>query len=255
MTALLSVKEMSKSYHVGKNNTHEVLKNISLEIEKGEFVSIMGPSGSGKSTLLYCVSGMDKPTSGDVEFAGSSIQAMNEKELSRLRLTQMGFVFQQSNLLKNLSIFDNIVISAYLGKQEDKTAINRRATELMVKVGILGLANHDITQASGGELQRASICRALINNPVILFGDEPTGALNSSAACEVLEILDSINKEGCTILLVTHDTKVAARSSRVLFMMDGGVKGELSLGKYLQDADNWKERESNLSEWLTSIGF
>ena len=255
MSILLKAQNITKSYLLGKNNTHQVLKNVSLEIEEGEFVSVMGPSGSGKSTLLYNISGMDKADGGTVVFAGENIESLSEKQLADLRLNKMGFVFQQSNLLKNLSIFDNIIVSAYLSGKEKKATINERAQNLVKQTGIDHLQDNDITQASGGELQRVAICRALINEPRIIFGDEPTGALNSSSAIEVMDIFGEINRKGGTILLVTHDTRVAARSDRVLFMMDGEIKGEYSLSKYSPDKDDWKKRESGLTAWLAKMGF
>lgn len=255
MTALLRADQVSKTYTLGKDNVQQVLRDVSLTIEAGEFTSIMGPSGSGKSTLLYNISGMDRPSGGAVTFDGQDIGALSEEALAHLRLTRMGFVFQQSNLLRNLSILDNIVVSAYLGAREKRSAINGRALELMARTGIAHLKNNDITQASGGELQRAAICRALINQPDILFGDEPTGALNSTATTEVMDILGGIHEDGGTILLVTHDARVAARSDRVLFMMDGQLRGEYALGRYQSQEGEWKQREACLSEWLGEMGF
>ena len=255
MTTLLSAQNISKSYPIGKNNDLQVLKDVSLSIEHGEFVSIMGPSGGGKSTLLYNISGMDRASSGTVTFNGREISRMSEKELAKVRLTKMGFIFQQSNLLNNLSVLDNILVAAYLDARENKTSINNRALGLMEQTGISHLKNNDITQASGGELQRAAICRALINQPDILFGDEPTGALNSSSTNEVMDILDTINKRGSSILLVTHDARVAARSERVLFMLDGQIKGEYMLGKFQSEKDDWKQRETALAAWLADMGF
>jgi putative ABC transport system ATP-binding protein len=255
MGKILSAQQVTKSYALGKGNVYQALKSVSLEIEEGEFVSVMGPSGSGKSTLLYNISGMDIADSGSVIFAGKDIGTLSEKELADLRLKKMGFVFQQSNLLKNLSIFDNIVVSAYLSDLERKSVINNRAMKLMEQTGISHLKNNDITQASGGEMQRASICRALINEPAILFGDEPTGALNSSSANEIMDIFCDINQKGGTVLLVTHDAKVAARSDRVLFMMDGQIKGEYPLGRYSPAANDLKQRETELQKWLSEMGF
>jgi putative ABC transport system ATP-binding protein len=166
----------------------------------------------------------------------------------------MGFIFQHSNLLKNLNILDNIIFSAFSLKKEKRQTIIARAKNLMEQTGISALTDNDITQASGGQLQRAAICRALINNPRIVFGDEPTGALNSKAANEVMDILAEINKNGTTIMLVTHDAKVAAKSDRVLFMTDGVIVGEKCFGKYQKD-DDIKKREVELSAWLTEMGF
>ncbi|WP_459503207.1 ABC transporter ATP-binding protein [Bacillus sp. C1] len=255
MTNILEVNRLNKLYLFGKTAKHHVLKDINLNIKVGEFVSVMGPSGSGKSTLLYNVSGMDKMTSGSVKFAGKEISNMSEEELTKLRLHKMGFIFQQSHLIRNLNVFDNIILSAYLAKTESRKKINKRAGELMRQTGIVDLSDHDITQVSGGQLQRVSICRALINNPDILFGDEPTGALNSQATNEVMDILSNINQSGATILLVTHDVKVAAKTERVLFMLDGSISCEKNLGKYQKEKDDIRIREEELLLWLSQMGF
>ena len=167
----------------------------------------------------------------------------------------MGFVYQQMHLLKNLNIRDNIILSAYRAKNSSRRLINNRATELMKRTGIAELADRDITQVSGGQLQRAAICRALINQPEILFGDEPTGALNSKTANEIMEILVDVNQSGTTILLVTHDAKVAVQAERVLYMLDGSIAAEHWLGKYNRDTSDLKEREEKLSLWLFGLGF
>jgi putative ABC transport system ATP-binding protein len=179
MKNILEAKKINKVYEIGKGNTHQVLRDVDISIGEGEFVSVMGPAGSGKSTLLYNISGMDKATSGSIMFCGEELTAMSEDKLAALRLDNMGFVFQQSNLLKDLNILDNIIFSAFSSHKENRTEIIKRAEKLMAQTGISQLAGNDITQASGGQLQRAAICRALINNPNIVFGDEPTGALNS----------------------------------------------------------------------------
>lgn len=255
MTALLESQQLCKSFVLGNDNEYTVLSDVDLSIEPGEFVSVMGPSGSGKSTLLYNISGMDRAKSGRVLFNGQDITALSEEELSKVRLTGMGFVFQHIHLLKNLSIFDNVVLSAYLAREESHDQIDQRAEALMEQVGIAHLAGNDITQASGGQLQRVGICRALINNPDILFGDEPTGALNSKAAGEIMDLLAEINKSGTTIMLVTHDVRVAARTERVLFMLDGQIVSEKYLGKPSENGTERKEREESLSSWLTELGF
>ncbi|MBB6020435.1 putative ABC transport system ATP-binding protein [Paenibacillus sp. JGP012] len=255
MTTILEAREVNKSVAMGENEEQRILKDINLQLQKGEFVSIMGPSGSGKSTLLYNISGMDQISTGSVYFNGKQISAFPEKELASLRLTKMGFIFQNIHLLKNLNLLDNIILSAYLAKNSNRDTINTRAMSLMKKMGIDGLAEHNITQASGGQLQRIAICRALINNPDILFGDEPTGALNSKSTHEIMDILGDINAAGTTILLVTHDVKVAARSERVLFMMDGHLVADKKIGKYDKDKQDLKARESRLAQWLTEMGF
>lgn len=255
MKYILETKELSKTYVVGKKNSQKVLKNVNLKIEEGEFVSIMGASGSGKSTLLYNASGMDKMTSGEVTFKGKALSLLSEQDLSKLRLTQMGFIFQQMHLLKNLSILDNIVLSAYMAKETSREAVNKRALDLMAQTGVADLAHKDITQVSGGQLQRVAICRALINHPHIIFGDEPTGALNSTSANEIMSLLGDINQKGTTIMLVTHDAKVASKTERVLFMLDGDIVAEKHLGKYDEAKQDGKKREEKLSEWLMGLGF
>ncbi|MHB8062132.1 MAG: ABC transporter ATP-binding protein [Ruminiclostridium sp.] len=255
MNNTLKTKNLCKTYEISKKNQQNILKDVNLQIKEGEFVSVMGPSGSGKSTLLYNISGMDRVTSGNVFFNGQDISILSENELSKLRLHKMGFIFQQIHLLKNLSILDNIILSSYMAKNSSRKEIKRKAIELMEKTGIAELADNDITQASGGQLQRVAICRALINNPDIVFGDEPTGALNSKSAAEIMDILADINQSGTTILLVTHDAKVAAKTERVLFMLDGNIVAEQELGKYSKEFNDAKSREEKLSAWLLKMGF
>jgi putative ABC transport system ATP-binding protein len=254
MKIILEARKLNKTYETGKGNRQQVLRDVDISISEGEFVSVMGASGSGKSTLLYNISGMDRATSGSISLCGEEISTIKEDDLAALRLTKMGFIFQQGNLLKNLNILDNIIYPAFSAKKDSRKNITTHAKKLMSQMGISALADNDITQASGGQLQRVAICRALINNPIILFGDEPTGALNSKATNEVMDILADINSRGTTVMLVTHDTKVAAKTERVLFMADGVIKGEKSLGKYRQGG-HMRERESGLSSWLVQMGF
>jgi putative ABC transport system ATP-binding protein len=255
MEMLLESKQLRKTYTLGKNNEQTILKDVDLRIERGEFVSVMGPSGSGKSTLLYNISGMDRMTSGSVDFDGQELSALSEKELAGLRLNKMGFIFQHIHLLKNLSVFDNIVMTAYLARNRSRDLINQRAMELMEQTGIAALADHSINQVSGGQLQRVGICRALINAPEMIFGDEPTGALNSTSATEIMTLLGDINQTGTTILLVTHDVKVAAKTERVLFMLDGKIVAEYKQEKYDETRDDIKAREERLNAWLVEMGF
>jgi putative ABC transport system ATP-binding protein len=255
MNTLLESKQLSKTFTLSKQNEHRVLKDVNLTIAQGDYVAVMGASGSGKSTLLYNMSGMDRLTSGSVTFRGQELSHMHEQALAALRLTGMGFVFQHIHLLKNLSIFDNILLPGYLARKEERHKIDQRARELMEHVGVAQLADHDITQASGGQLQRVGICRALINEPDILFGDEPTGALNSTAADEIMALFASINAAGTTIMLVTHDVKVAAQTERILFMLDGQIVSEKCLGKPSRTGADRKTREEQLSNWLFKMGF
>lgn len=255
MEKVLEVKDLCKTYVVNKRQIN-VLKNLSFAIEKGEMVAVMGPSGSGKSTLLYTASGMDNMTAGSVHFDGRNIGGLSAKALAALRLDEMGFVFQQMYMLKNLTVFDNIVLPAFQSRKNkvsQKEKI-RKGEALMKKLGIIEIADNDIEEASGGQLQRACICRSLINNPQMVFADEPTGALNRSASEEVMEQFVQINKEGTTIMLVTHDIRVAAKCSRVMYLVDGTLKGECHLGK-CERADVTRERERTLTSWLTELGW
>ena len=256
-TATLEVKDLCKTYITNKVQLN-VLRNVNFSMKKGEFVSVMGPSGSGKSTLLYTVSGMDQMTSGEVIFAGTSIGGQNENKMADIRLNEMGFVFQQMHMLRNLTVFDNIILSAYNAKNgrtpAQRKIINEKARELMRKFDIIEIANKDITEVSGGQLQRACICRALINDPQMIFADEPTGSLNSRAAADVMDKLNELNREGSTILLVTHDVKVAARTDKIIFIVDGNIQGELKLGKYDTSSDQ-KEKEKSISAWLVNMGW
>lgn len=250
MKTVLEVKNVCKSFE-----NVPVLQEVSFKVEEGEFIAIMGPSGSGKSTLLYSISGMDSPTSGNVLLRGKDISQLDDKAISRVRLKQMGFVFQHSYLLKNLSIRDNIVLPGFKAGVMTRDEVTRNADALMEKTGIFSVASHDTKKVSGGELQRAAICRALINQPDIVFGDEPTGALNSSTTKEVMDIINTINGEGTTVIIVTHDAKVACRASRVIYLMDGKNHDELTLGTYAGDEKTKESRHLLLADWLQQKGF
>ena len=250
MKTILEVNNLCKRFE-----DTQVLNDINLKVHEGEFLAIMGQSGSGKSTLLYGISGMDRISSGNVLFCDKDISKLKDDKMSEIRLKQMGFIFQNSYLLKKLSIRDNIVLPGFKASILSRDKVNQKADELMEKTGISSVANHDIKKVSGGQLQRASICRALINQPDILFGDEPTGALNSSTTKEVMNIINDINAEGTTVIIVTHDAKVAARADRVIFLMDGNIHDELSLEKYDRDEKEESYREKRLFEWLERKGF
>ena len=227
MDKILKGSNIIKEFGNGNERT-KVLNNVSIEIEKEEFVAVMGPSGSGKTTMLFALSGTDTIDQGTILFEENDISKMKEKNLADLRRKKFGFVFQQPTMLKNLNVLDNIILPAIQENRKNRKMINQRAEELMNKTGINGLGKRGITEVSGGQLQRAGICRAIIGSPDILFADEPTGALNSKSADEVMNIFTNINEEGTAILLVTHDAKVASRADRVLFMKDGQIVNELS---------------------------
>ncbi|MBR1724629.1 MAG: ATP-binding cassette domain-containing protein, partial [Ruminococcus sp.] len=199
------------------------------------------------------VSGMDKMTAGSVEFCGKNMSSLNENQLAELRLDDMGFIFQQMYMMKNLSVLDNIILPAVKSTRtkESRKDITARGRELMQKLGIAEVADNDINEVSGGQLQRACICRSMINHPQMIFADEPTGALNRTSSDEVMEELTKLNDEGTTIMLVTHDAKVAATCTRVLFIVDGNIKGEYNIDRELSIRD----RERALNNWLLEMGW
>ncbi|MBE7073308.1 MAG: ABC transporter ATP-binding protein [Ruminococcaceae bacterium] len=252
MGTLIRTKDLCKTYIVNKQSNN-VLQNVNLTVDEGEFVSVMGPSGSGKSTLLYTVSGMDNVTAGSVFFDGDEISKMKEKDLISLRLIKMGFVFQQMYMMRKLSILDNIVLPGFQAKIRPREEVRQYAEELMRKLGIIDEADREITEVSGGQLQRACLCRALINHPKIIFADEPTGALNSKASGEVMDRLLEANSMGTTILMVTHSEKVASISDRIIYLVDGNIQGELILGKKTED--DLSARERRVRDWLEEMGW
>lgn len=255
MNNIIKAININKKVEVDKGHELHILEDVTLEIKKGEYVSVMGPSGSGKSTLLYNLSGMDRPSSGSVTFQGNELSSLREADLAKFRLKNMGFIFQDIHLLKNLSVIDNVMFPALVSKGAIKNRVMERAKKLLQMTGIDKLANNQITQASGGQLQRVGICRALMNNPEVLFGDEPTGALDSKSTEEIMSILADINKSGTTIILVTHDVKVAAKTERVFFMMDGKLIAEKKMKKYDPEHDNNKDREESIMKWMVENGF
>ena len=250
---ILEVKDLCKTYIVNKRQNN-VLKNVNFKIGEGEMVAVMGPSGSGKSTLLYAVSGMDSLTAGEVNFCGKNIAGMSERELADLRLDEMGFIFQQMYMLKNLTILDNIILPATQSKKqrEPRRETARRGQDFMRRLGIIDIADNDINEVSGGQLQRACICRSMMNNPKMIFADEPTGALNRTSSDEVMEELVKLNSGGTTIMLVTHDVKVAAKCTRVMYIVDGNIKGEYDLSDCPTQT---RERERALNNWLLELGW
>ena len=256
MNAVLQTKGLCKTYIVNKHQNN-VLKNVDLTINEGEMVAVMGPSGSGKSTLLYCISGMDRVTAGEVLFNGKNTSKMSEKSLAQLRLDEMGFIFQQMYMMKNLSVLDNIILPAVKSKKnrESRRETEERGRALMHKLGIDDVGGNDINEVSGGQLQRACICRSMINSPKMLFADEPTGALNRSSSDEVMKELLTLNRDGTTIMCVTHDPKVAAKCSRVLYIVDGGIVGEKELGHFEGDEKEMRDRERDLNNWLMEQGW
>ena len=251
---ILKVTDLCKTYITNKKQNN-ALRNVSFSINKGDMVAIMGPSGSGKSTLLYTASGMDDATSGQVMLDGDNIASLPKKKLANVRLEKMGFIFQQMHMLKNLNILDNIILPATEAKSKKRSRkeITEQGEQLMRKMGIIGIAGNDINEVSGGQLQRACICRSMINDPQIIFADEPTGALNSASSRDVLDIFTEIHQNGQSIVMVTHDLKTALRGTRVLYLQDGGVVGDYRIKPYGED--DVKERRAALTELLDKMGW
>ena len=248
---IIKTNKLCKSFSNGGNLQH-VLKNIDLEIYRGDFTVIMGASGAGKSTLLYALSGMDKPTLGSIIFNDEEITKMNSDELSLFRRKSSGFVFQSIYLIDSMSVLDNVLCAGLLTNKNKKEVVeNAKVTLKSVDIEE-SLFDKFPNQMSGGEAQRVGIARALINKPLILFADEPTGALNSKTGKDVLDTLTKANLNGQTIVMVTHDIVSARRANRILYIKDGEIAGELNLGKYIpQDS----ERHQKLNDFLVSMGW
>lgn len=248
---LLKTENLSKSFSTGGTLQH-VLKNIDLQLYKGDFTVIMGASGAGKSTLLYALSGMDTPTLGTITFAGKVISDLSQDGLAVFRREHCGFVFQQIYLIDGMSVMDN-VLSAGLLVNKNKKLLLERAGELFKAVNISVETQKKFpAQLSGGEAQRVGIVRGLINTPEILFADEPTGALNSKTGLDVLDTLTSFNEQGQSVVMVTHDMRSARRGSRILYLKDGVILGECDLGKYVHGDP---ERHRKLTVFLEEMGW
>ncbi len=252
MDTILKTEKLCKSFSNAGLQQH-VIKNMDLEIYEGDFTVIMGSSGSGKSTLLYALSGMDKPTLGKVYFGNEEISGLNNDQLAVFRRKNCGFVFQSIYLLDNMNVFDNIMTGA-LVVQKNSPELVDRVKVLLKKVGI----EEDMwkkypNQLSGGECQRVGIVRAVINDPKILFADEPTGALNSSSGQDVLDVFTDLHKRGQSIVMVTHDIKTALRGSRVIYLRDGGIVGEHRMQDY--EADDLAKRRESLQNFLNEMGW
>ena len=251
-SSILRTEKLCKSFSNGGTLQH-VIKNLDLEIREGDFTVIMGSSGSGKSTLLYALSGMDKPSMGKVFFADKEIQDYSNDELAVFRRGNCGFVFQSVYLLENQTVLDNVLTGALI-VQKNSPELVGKAKELLKKTG---LNDEDLkkypNQLSGGEAQRVGIVRAIINDPKILFADEPTGQLNSSSSSDVLDIFTDIHKNGQSIVMVTHDLKTAIRGTRVLYLRDGGIVGDYEMPGYGED--DIKERRTKLTAFLEEMGW
>ncbi|MDD5935469.1 MAG: ABC transporter ATP-binding protein [Clostridiales bacterium] len=247
---ILQALGICKSYaHNGTQN--HILNHVDLDIYEGDFTVIMGASGSGKSTLLYSLSGMDMINAGKIIYKDEDIATYSEKKLAGLRHGEFGFVFQQMHLVSNLTLYENIVVPGYLNKKVSAKETKERANDLLEQMGLSKIQNHLPSQVSGGEQQRAAIARAVINQPKLLFADEPTGALNRKNTNEVLDLLSDMNAKGQSILMVTHDMHTALYATRILYLDDGKIIGELTLPSFNKDEE--KSRETQISAWLSSM--
>lgn len=221
---MIEIQSLEKYYSIGDVKLH-ILKNINLTIRQGEFVAIMGRSGSGKSTLLHILGCLDTPTSGVYRLNNTEISSLHDKELSKVRCSQLGFVFQSFNLLPQLNIVENVEVPLLYADMEQKER-RKRCHEMLELVGLTERLDHRPTQLSGGQMQRVAIARALVNDPVLILADEPTGNLDTATSSEIMALFLDLNRRGRTIVMVTHDQEVAVYAHRVLHIVDGSFQGQ-----------------------------
>lgn len=248
MEKILEANNLIKKY-----KDENILNGVMLDIYQGEFLVIMGSSGSGKTTLLNCLSGMDKITSGRVSIQGENFESLTDKQASNFRASKVGFVFQEMNLIDNLSVEENILLPSFLKKNRNEVETRNKLSNLLSIIDLKHRRNSTPNELSGGQKQRVAIARALINNPAIIFADEPTGALNSKNSENILDLLSDTNFNGQTIVLVTHDLKTSLRADRILYLKDGNIFGELQLEKFSKEKE--LERERVVSDWLQGMGW
>lgn len=222
--SLIEIKNLEKTYR-GEGIETKVLAGISFNIEKGEFVAVMGPSGSGKSTLLHILGFLDKQTSGEYRFDGKTADDYSKKEIARVRNKKMGFVFQAFNLLPRTTVLENVKLPL-LYSDTDESLWNDLALKAVELVGLSHRLNHEPSELSGGEQQRAAIARALVNNPEIIFADEPTGNLDSKSGGQVMEYIEKLHSQGRTIILITHETFTAQYAQRIIKLKDGTIESD-----------------------------
>ena len=247
---ILKSEKLCKSF-ANEGNQNHVLDNVDVEIYEGDFTVIMGSSGSGKSTLLYSLSGMDAPTSGKVFYKEEEITGLPEKRLAAIRSREFGFIFQQVHLVSNLSLLENILVPGYMNDKLSSAEVKQRTNVLLEQMNIEHAKDRLPSQVSGGEAQRAAIARAVVNAPGLLFADEPTGALNRKNTENVLTLLSELNKNGQSVLMVTHDVRAALRGNRLLYLEDGKICGEMRLPDF--DEKEIKNRELQVNSWLSSM--
>lgn len=247
---LLQGKAVTKIFCQGSME-NKVLDHVDVTVYEKDFTVIMGSSGAGKSTLLYALSGMDKISEGEVIYKGKEISSLREKEMARLRAQEFGFVFQQTHLVSNLTLLENVLVAGYVSKKESPNQVEERARNLLMQMEVERAQDRLPSQVSGGEAQRAALARAMIGQPGILYADEPTGALNQANTTEVLSLLTELNRAGQSILMVTHDMRAAARGNRILYLEDGKLMDELVLTTYSELEE--KQRKQEVSQWLSGM--
>jgi len=230
MESVIRLDDVWKRYEMGKAEGLTVLKEINLNIKKGEFVAITGPSGSGKSTIMHLVGALDTPSYGEIYLKNNNIKKISETSLSMLRGKTIGFIFQQFNLLPTFSALENVMMPMELVDMQDKEA-KKRASELLTMMGLKDRMHHKPTELSGGQQQRVAIARALANDPEVILADEPTGNLDSKTGKFVMEFLGKLNKHGKTIILVTHELDLVSYASRIIYIKDGRIEKEIRNGK------------------------
>lgn len=221
MSSILKMQSINKTYNLAQEHL-KALKDVNLQVEKGEFISVLGPSGSGKTTLMNIIGCLDTSSSGTYELNGKIIEDFDEVELSQVRNKEIGFVFQQFQLLPKLSAIDNVELPLIYAKVPEK-ARKKSAEEMLEKVGLGDKLKNKPHQLSGGQQQRVAIARALVTNPTIILADEPTGALDQKTGVQIMEIFQSLHKEGKTIIMITHDEKIAKYGSRIVKILDGNL--------------------------------
>lgn len=247
---ILSAVDVCKSFTIGGKSV-DVLNYVNVDFYEGDFTVIMGASGAGKSTLLYALSGMDKISSGKVIYKEKEISSLREKQIASLRSHDFGFVFQQTHLVSNLTLFENVAVAGYMGSKCSTKETRKRAEELLEQMHVGNAKDRLPSEVSGGEAQRAAVARAIINKPGIVFADEPTGALNKKNTEEVLNIFTELNRSGQSIIMVTHDLRAALRGNRLLYLEDGEIIGEKEMPVFTQS--DTKDREVQLNDWLASM--
>lgn len=227
--ALLEAKDLSRDYRLG-TEVIRALNGVSFNVEKGTFTSVMGPSGSGKSTLLHLLGGLDRPTSGSVDLDGRRLDGLSDEDLTSMRRRKLGFIFQFFNLLPTMTAWENVALPRLL-EGERLAAVRTRAVDLLERMGLGERVEHKPAQLSGGEMQRVAVARSLVSDPILLLADEPTGNLDSRSGQSILDLLRSLVDEGKTLIMVTHDARLAERGDRILLLEDGRLTGDEALRK------------------------